>query len=954
MNPTAVVTIVSNNYLHFARTLLQSVARHHPQAARYCVIVDRDLSHAQALSHEFQTLSLDQLQLPDGDDFLFQYTVLELNTAVKPWALAHLVRMGHQQVLYIDPDIALYRPLDEVFSPLGSGADIVLTPHLLAPVTDQLSPGELDIRRTGTYNLGFCAVRASANTQAMLLWWQGKLQHQCVVALEQGIFVDQSWMDLVPGLFDHVVVLRHPGYNVAYWNLAQRPITESSAGFLAAGEPLAFFHYSGLNPFAPHAISRHQNRVTLDDASPALTRIITDYSQSVVANGIEHYRAMAYGFACFDDGTPITDTQRAYYRALPDLRRAAQGQPFANPALVNPDQLQARHPEYILRRMYVHFLGRLPDETARANNQDRPFRGPHQWRHVFALALSSEARAKPGWLLRLLCWPMQAALLPPPDGIALTALAPPGPARRPYPAPYIGLHGVERDSAQAGIWVGPTLSLPLCAFSTGRVCITGTLDLALLSRGLNLSAFRLEVHAAGQLLHSAVLTHSGHFSIDFVLPRNAFANCSQWELRASKHVIPGAVGLGQDSRPLAWRVIQIRVDDHTLVDSTQSPCTAAIESLVPARGVNLIGYLTAELGFGEGTRALARSLQAADVPYSAIDVGFQTQHPRRDASMLARAVKTRFAIDLLYVNADQTVATADYLKRKKLSAHYRIGYWVWEQPQLPSSVFGAFAHVDEIWVPSSFAYQAIAPYAPVPVNIIPHAIEFAPSPQPSRSEFGLPQHQILVLVMYDFHSYQYRKNPQAAVAAFRQAAADRRDATLVIKTINSQHHTAARQALKDELSDLPNVILIDQFLTRQQTWDLQACCDILLSLHRAEGFGLALAEMMYLGKPVVATGWSANLDFMTPDNSMPVQYQLQPLQNAVGVYPAGQLWAEADTSHAAHCLSQLFDQPALRQRLGTQAAADIRRQLSPQAVGAQVARRLAMLCTWQPLLNAVI
>lgn len=164
MTSTAIVTIVSNNYLHFARTLLQSVALHHPEAKRYCVIVDRDPAPASQLTHEFQAIALEQLHLPDGPDFLFQYTVLELNTAVKPWAMQHLLRQGHDHVIYIDPDICLYQPLTEVQQLLGQGADIVLTPHLLDPIADDCRPTELDIRRAGTYNLGFCAVRQSDNT----------------------------------------------------------------------------------------------------------------------------------------------------------------------------------------------------------------------------------------------------------------------------------------------------------------------------------------------------------------------------------------------------------------------------------------------------------------------------------------------------------------------------------------------------------------------------------------------------------------------------------------------------------------------------------------------------------------------------------------------------------------------------------------------------------------------
>ncbi|NBS47510.1 MAG: glycosyltransferase, partial [Betaproteobacteria bacterium] len=246
MPSRAIFTIVSNNYLHLARTLMQSVAQHHPEAKRYCVVVDADLGPAHALQAqgEFEVLALSQLGLPDGDDFLFQYTVLELNTAVKPWALAHLLAAGHAQAFYIDPDIHLYGAMREVVDLLDGGHDVVLTPHLLSPMTDALHPSELDIRRAGTYNLGFCAMRDTPNVRNYLHWWQGKLRRDCTVEVDRGIFVDQSWMDLVPGMFERVAVLRHAGYNVAYWNLAQRRVTQDAEGGRRVnGVPLVFFHF---------------------------------------------------------------------------------------------------------------------------------------------------------------------------------------------------------------------------------------------------------------------------------------------------------------------------------------------------------------------------------------------------------------------------------------------------------------------------------------------------------------------------------------------------------------------------------------------------------------------------------------------------------------------------------------------------------------------------------------
>ena len=525
-----------------------------------------------------------------------------------------------------------------------------------------------------------------------------------------------------------------------------------------------------------------------------------------------------------------------------------------------------------LQRVYTHFLGRHPDDTALAIFQARRQSLWQRWRIVIAIATSVEARATSGWLLRLLGWPMQHAqfqpALFPSAASAVTAWQP-----QARPAPYGGLSAAEPDSAEHGVWVGPRLDLPVCAMTAGRIGIKGFVDLGLLARGRMFGGFRLDVHGPAGLLHSASIEQSGQFSIDITVPVNSFANGSQWTLRASAHVVPKAIGLGEDTRELAWRVISVRVDDITLIDSARSPTTLAIEHLMPAGGINLVGYLAAELGLGEASRSLARACVAAEVPFSAVDVGFQSQNLQRDTALLKHAVSDRFPIDLMYVNADQTAATANYLKAKNLQSRYRIGYWHWEQPQIPATALGAFAHVDEVWVPSTFVYDAVAPYSPVPVIKIPHALEFAPSPGLRRSQFNLPDDKLLVLVMYDFHSYQYRKNPQAALAAFRRAAAGRTDVALVIKTINGQHHAEAQRELRRSVSDLANIIFIDEFFTRQQVWDLQASCDILLSLHRGEGFGLAPAEMMYLGKAVIATGWSANMDFMSQTSVPWMSYQ---------------------------------------------------------------------------------
>lgn len=958
MNDTVFVTIVSNNYLHFARTLMQSVRKHHPAADRYCVIVDRDQTPAAALHEEFTPLTLAELGLPDGDDFFFQYNVLELNTAVKPWALETLIRRGYSKVLYIDPDIVLYRPLKEVIDRLDSGHNLVLTPHLLSPINDSYAPSELDIRRCGTYNLGFCAVRMGEEALEILHWWQKKLRRDCVVALHAGIFVDQSWMDLSVTLFDGVVVLRHPGYNVAYWNLAQRVISVVDSELLVNGQPLVFFHYSGMNPELPQGVSKHQNRLTWKDIPKPVQLLFIDYARRLMDNGFETYRALAYGFSCYTDGTPITETDRRAFREDNALRHQAFGQPFLRKDLLSGDETsdQTRNlTQYEqLQAIYAHFLGRAPDNVAHQSFFAKKRRSFSRLVFVVGVGLSAEARSKPGWLLRLLSWPMAHAQFVKPYKPHAPDFRAPSSVRAVARSPLLfsGLHEADATSEEQGIWVGPILELPTTPITQGNAVVRGYVDFGLIRHVLRDTAFHLHVFSPIGHIASMSVQETGPFQFNFTVPILSFQLGSTWQIKASMSIVPANHGLGVDTRKLSWRVSLIRIDETTYIDASRANRAFDLEAILQPPGINLIGYLAAELGVGEAARSLGRACLASGIPFSATDVGYQTGNQQRDREILNQALKKHFPVDLMYVNADQTIATANHLREKGFEAgRYRIGFWHWEQTRLPDSSFNAFAELDEIWVPSRFVQDAVLAVSPLPVFKVPHAIQCVQGPGARRSCFGLPEDKIAILMMYDFHSYQYRKNPQAAVAAFRQAAARRQDTTLVIKTINGNHYPEARKILGELVADLPNVAFIDNFLTRQQTWDLQACCDILISLHRAEGFGLAPAEMMYLGKPVIATGWSGNMDFMTSLNSFPVNYTLQPLEERVGAYLPGPVWAEADVDHAAWCLTQLLEDSGLRKRMGEQAASDMKSQLSPEAVGATVRRRLKALALWYPSLR---
>jgi len=298
---TAVFTIVSNNYAAYARTLCQSLRLHQPDWDRYLLIVDLPPEAPLIPADEARILQVQELPLPIKNWFFFQYSILEANTAVKPWMFEWLFEQGYEAVIYLDPDIKVYSPLTELSRQLLD-AEILLTPHLTQPYNDDAYPHEKHIRRAGLYNLGFAALRHTPMTRKALDWWKGKMTHDSRVALDEGIFVDQSWMDFAPVFFG-AQLLTDPGYNIAYWNLHERLI--DSKGFplkppQCNGKPVAFFHFSGFDYRKPLHISIHQDRFHSGNVPAEVIPLLTDYAENLQRNGIEATEKIPYGLGKLD------------------------------------------------------------------------------------------------------------------------------------------------------------------------------------------------------------------------------------------------------------------------------------------------------------------------------------------------------------------------------------------------------------------------------------------------------------------------------------------------------------------------------------------------------------------------------------------------------------------------------------------------------------------------------
>ncbi|MBK6005767.1 hypothetical protein JJB11_06635 [Ramlibacter ginsenosidimutans] len=307
---TCFATIASGNYLAYARVLRDSVSRHMPEAAFRLLIVDR---RTAALDSELAETGLsatyaEQLGLPDFELIAYKFDVVELNTALKPSFLKQLFTEGYEQVVYLDPDIQVLAPPEPVLAALHD-CEIVLTPHALRPVMDGKRPSDIDFLRGGTFNLGFVGLRAGANARAFLDWWERRCLALGFNDATFGVFVDQKWVDLAPSYFDSVRVLRHPGCNVAYWNLHERTLERSASGYTANGQTLSFFHFSGVDALRPERLSRHQNR-HVPPLDPIVSELVQNYCAALLAAGHERYRGNAYGYAVLDDGSPISPLMR--------------------------------------------------------------------------------------------------------------------------------------------------------------------------------------------------------------------------------------------------------------------------------------------------------------------------------------------------------------------------------------------------------------------------------------------------------------------------------------------------------------------------------------------------------------------------------------------------------------------------------------------------------------------
>jgi len=365
--------------------------------------------------------------------------------------------------------------------------------------------------------------------------------------------------------------------------------------------------------------------------------------------------------------------------------------------------------------------------------------------------------------------------------------------------------------------------------------------------------------------------------------------------------------------------------------------------------VALHGHLSAQFGLAGGAAATARLLKAIDCELIPRDLQLAT-HPSVIQAPAAATTGRSPQLDLVHTNPNLLAANPELLQPADLQAPLRIGYWAWELEAFPEGWEPHFTDYDEIWCPSGFAAQALAQRSPVPVIAVPHLPDW-PRLDALRAERaareGRGERPFRFLTLFDFWSTPERKNPLGAIQAFQRAFPAEHPGgpavELLIKTSSaSQFPEACQQLMATSAAD-SRIRWLHQLLHPAELNALLLSADALVSLHRSEGFGLVLADAMAIELPVIATGYSGNLEFMPPGSAELVPWQLQPIARTCGDYRQGWRWAEPDRDAAATAMRRLVDQPGAAQALARRGAVAVRERLSMERLGAIVRQRLGTL-----------
>lgn len=367
----------------------------------------------------------------------------------------------------------------------------------------------------------------------------------------------------------------------------------------------------------------------------------------------------------------------------------------------------------------------------------------------------------------------------------------------------------------------------------------------------------------------------------------------------------------------------------------------------PVRGappvVEVIGLFRAELGVGEAARRSASALRAAGVVHRT--TGWHRASASRESAVAPESsldLRGKSDVAIVNVNADVFSWISQDLGPTHLHGRYRIGAWFWELSDFPKSLYPAFDLVDEVWAATRFMRDAISQSSPLPVVHMPIPLVAPEVADVPRADLGLDE-RFTFLFVFDLLSVSGRKNPIGLIEAYTKAFAEGDGARLVIKTINGDQRRLDREQILIAADGRSDIAVLDGYLDAGHLGALLSAADCYVSLHRSEGLGLTMAESMALGKPVIATAYSGNLDFMTPETAYLVNHTPVAVGRGNDPYDPRALWADPDLDQASAYMREIFDNPVEAAATGARARADLERRFSPQVCGRRMAQRIEQI-----------
>ena len=366
------------------------------------------------------------------------------------------------------------------------------------------------------------------------------------------------------------------------------------------------------------------------------------------------------------------------------------------------------------------------------------------------------------------------------------------------------------------------------------------------------------------------------------------------------------------------------------------------------KGANLIGYPRADIGEGEFLRQTAWAFIKSRVAFGIFDYHVGAKLSQNDIRLVSHIRSDNpYVANVFHLKPDQVEASVLTLGTSFVKERYNIGFWVWELSKFPELWLGPLEFLNEIWCPSTFVQDAIAEKTSKPTLYMPTSIDFPPPKDFSREYFKLPKAPYLFLFVFDFKSYYTRKNPLACIRAFRRAfPKGNEDDGIVIKSMGGDKYPDEYRQLAEEALKDSRIVLIDVMFQHEEVLGLMQVCDSFISLHRSEGIGLCLAQSMLLGKPVIATNYSGNIDFTLADNSCLVDFKLIPVKLGEYQFPEDQVWADPSIDHAADYMRRLVEDEAYRSKMANAGQSYIRTHHSSKSVGEIYRSRLAKLGLW--------